>query len=305
MKPLPRQLLAIARGRRGLVTTDELTQARIVGRVRSAHFDSGLIVPVHRGVYRIGSHADSFEQRCLAACMAAPDAAISGCTAGRLWGIRKVFTDDVHLISRRAVKLAGVACHRTDLLRRSHITERAGLRVLTPNRLLCDLAWFLDDADLESVFEQMLDRRMLSVVAARDAAREFAARGRPGSVRLGSVIDSRPTWLRPVDSDLELRLWRELDRRAVTMERQHPVSLDSGITVHLDLADPVLRFGIEVDHVTWHGGRLDTQRDKRRDRELARIGWMVSRVTDDDIRDRLDSTVREIIEIAAHRSPLP
>jgi very-short-patch-repair endonuclease len=69
--------------------------------------------------------------------------------------------------------------------------------------------------------------------------------------------------------------------------------------VFLDLADASLRLGVEVDHVTWHGGRLDAQRDKRRDRQLARLGWTVVRVTDDDVTRRLDEAVQHIIDIAA------
>jgi very-short-patch-repair endonuclease len=250
-------------------------------------------------VYRIASHADSYEQRCLAACLAAPDAALSGPTAGRLWGLRKVFTDDVHLIARRTVKLSGVATHKTDLLGSFDVTERHGFRLLRPGRLFCDLAWHLDESSLESVLEQMLDRGLLSIAGARAAARRFVARGRPGSVRLVRVLDSRPDWLQPVDSDLELRLWRALGRQGLHLERQYPVLLDSGVTVHLDLADPQAHFGVEVDHVTWHGGRLDTQRDKRRDRELARLGWTVSRVTDDDVDRRLAETVLQILDVAA------
>jgi very-short-patch-repair endonuclease len=300
MKPLPRSLLAIARDREGLVTVGELRAFGLVGRARSTALESGMLVPVHRGVYRIASHRDTFEARCVAACLGAGDGVLSGPTAGRIIGLRKVYTDDIHLISRRTVRLEGVVAHRTDLLGAGDVDERGAIRVLRPARLFCDLAWHLDDAGLESVFEQLLDRRLLSVRGARAAARRFSARGRPGSVRLRRVIESRPDWLRPADSDLEVRLWRALADRGLVMERQVAVRLDSGVTVHLDLADPTSRYGIEVDHVTWHGGRLDSQRDKRRDRELARLGWTVSRVTDEDVSARLSETLDQLIAIAGH-----
>ncbi|MGH2478010.1 MAG: hypothetical protein ACRDIL_22415, partial [Candidatus Limnocylindrales bacterium] len=54
---------------------------------------------------------------------------------------------------------------------------------------------------------------------------------------------------------------------------------------------------VEVDHVTWHGGRLDSQADKWRDRQLLRIGWIVARVTDEDLRLRFGSAVSELVEI--------
>jgi very-short-patch-repair endonuclease len=298
MADLPRPLLAIARSQRGLLTASDLQSHAVGRRARTDMVASGMLVAVHKGVYRVGSHPTTFEQRCEAALLFAPDAVVSGPTAGRLWGLRKVMTDDVHVLAKRTIHLREISAHTTDLLGDSDITERHGLRVLRPPRLLCDLAWHLDDAALESVFEQMLERGMLSIDAARRAARAFCTRGRPGSVRLARVLDGRPAWLRPVDSDVELRLWRALADAGLPMERQFRVELDSGI-VYLDLAEPALRFGIEVDHVTWHAGRLDVQRDKRRDRELTRHRWTICRVTDADVEDHLHDTVRQLAGIAS------
>lgn len=302
MTPFPRELLAVARDRHGLITARELTAQRVVGRARTDVLRSGLLVPVHKGVYRIASHAESFEQRCLAACLAAPEAVVSGTSGGRLMNLRGTFTDDVHVVSHTSVKLHGVNAHTTDLLGSRDIHLLRGIPVLAPLRLFCDLAWYLDDAALESVLEQLLDRRLVTVPAVRAASVRFAARGRPGTVRLRRVLDSRPAWLAPADSDLELRLWRALTQVGMRLERQFPIVLDSGVTVHIDLASPATRVGIEVDHVTWHGGRRDVQRDKQRDRELARLGWQVARVTDADVRERLAATVDDLVAILQLRA---
>ncbi len=37
---------------------------------------------------------------------------------------------------------------------------------------------------------------------------------------------------------------------------------------------------LEIDHITWHGGKVDLTADKRRDRLLRRIGINTTRVTD-------------------------
>lgn len=299
MKPFPRTLLEAARHQLGIVTAQDLAAARIIGRARTTAIETGQLVPVHRGVYRLSSHVESFENRCMAALFAAPDAALSGRTAGRILGLRKVFTDDIHILARRSIQLECVTAHRSDLYAEADVELRHGFRVLRPVRLFCDLAWQIDDEALESVLEQMLDRRLVaSIQSMRAAARRFIAMGRPGSVRLARVLDGRPSWLEPADSHAELALWRALRARGSFFERQVPVMLDSGVEVHVDLGQPDRRFGIEVDHVTWHGGRLDTQRDKRRDRELLRVGWTVSRVTDDDIDRRLVATVDDLIAIS-------
>lgn len=305
MKPFPRALTEVVRRQRGLVTATQLVDHRIVGRRRTEALQAGTIVTVHRGVYRFGTHPVTFEQRCLGALLAAPSAVIAGPTAGRLYGLRKVATEDIHVISRSTVFLEDIHAHKTDLLDRSDRRIIDGLRVLAPTRLLCDLAWHLDDAALESVLEQMLQRRLLTVPAARAQARRFRTRGRPGSRRLGRTLERRPEWLRPVDSDLELRLWRALRARGVMLERQVPVQLDGGETIRLDLASPALRLAIEVDHVTWHGGRLETQADKRRDREMSRLGWVVSRVTDHDIEHLLPETLDQLVAIVGQRSRDP
>ncbi len=201
------------------------------------------------------------------------------------------------MLGHRSVRLHGVNGHRTDLLVPSDIVHRGGLRLLKPLRLLCDLAWYLDDETLESVFEQMLQRGTTTVGAARRAARAFAAPGRAGSVRLGRVLDARPAWLRPVDSDLELRLWRALKVEGLELDRQVTVVLDDRSIAIADLADTEIRFAIEVDHVTFHGGRLDIQADKRRDRLMTRVGWTVCRITDADVDQRLLATVDELIAV--------
>ena len=87
-------------------------------------------------------------------------------------------------------------------------------------------------------------------------------------------------------------------RRRVSFSRPRcAIDLGGGRWLHLDGADRERRFGVEVDHVTWHGGRLATQQDKWRDRQVMRLGWVVARVTDEDIEQRLNATVAELCEI--------
>lgn len=299
MQPLTREALAVARTQYGLVTVDDLRDARVSKRARELAVGSGLLTIVHRGVYRTATQHETFEQRCVAACLAAPHAALSGPTAGRLFGLRKVGTNDVHVISRRTVVLTGVVGHRTNFLHAADIEVRGPMRLLKPARLACDLASYLDDDDLESVLEQMLDRQMTKLETLRDVARRFIVSGRNGSARIARVLDGRPTWRRPLESDIELRLLRALTRHGLDLVPQVQVTLDNGRVIRIDLGDPSMKFGVEVDHVTWHGGRLESQRDKVRDRELMRLGWTVPRVTDDDVTRRLDETVRQLLDIAA------
>ena len=77
--------------------------------------------------------------------------------------------------------------------------------------------------------------------------------------------------------------------------RQHPLLLANGSTIHVDRADPSIRWALEIDHVTWHGGRFDAQRDKGRDRGARRLGWQVDRVTDLELADDFDAVIDELV----------
>ena len=85
--------------------------------------------------------------------------------------------------------------------------------------------------------------------------------------------------------------------------RRAAVLLPDGSTIHPDLWWPELRLAVEIDHVAWHGGRRDAQYDKRRDRQLARLGIQTVRITDEDVRLRLGAAAADIRAIAAARSP--
>lgn len=299
MAIIPAASLEFARDRLGLVTTDRLSVDGVTRHQRSRLVAAGTLVRVHQGVYRIGSHTVTFEQQCLAACLAIDSLVISGTSAGRLTGLRRMPEGPVHAMSLdRKVKLNDVVVHRTTDLGDDDISFRPnGLRLLKPARLVPDLARFLDDVDLESVIEQLIDRRAVSMPMLFASARRLRIRGRDGTTRLARVLESRPVWMKPKDSDLEVRFLRALAGRGLQLIPQYRLDLGGGRIVHLDGADPMVRLGVEIDHVTWHGGRLDSQADKRRDRMALRIGWVVTRVTDADIRLRLDETVEEVVEI--------
>ena len=76
---------------------------------------------------------------------------------------------------------------------------------------------------------------------------------------------------------------------------QHDLRLADGIVIHPDIAIPELCWAIEVDHVTWHGGRASAQLDKARDRRIREIGWLVDRVTDTEVDTGLADVVAELV----------
>ena len=261
----------------------------------------GQLVAVHRAVYRSATWPEDGElTRALAACLAAPTAAVSLQTAARMWGLRRCAGTDVHVVvpSRHHPELAGVTVRRSATLPRKDLVHRHDGIVLTSAvRTVCDLAAVLDEDDLASVIEQVLDQFHIQYRTLRRTADALMGRGRPGSTRLRSVLDGRTPGAAAHDSHLEVRLARALVRSGLPAPvRQFPVTILPGITVHGDLAFPDVRLVIEVDHRAWHSGD-QAALDKRRDRLVKLAGYDTIRVSDDDLRHRFDPTVAEVVAL--------
>ena len=126
----------------------------------------------------------------------------------------------------------------------------------------------------------------------------MSTRGRPGLARVHRVLSQRSDWQKPAGSGIELKVLKALERAGLpTLVRQHPLRLPNGVVIHPDGADPRVRWAVEVDHVTWHGGRFDAQRDKGRDRGARRIGWQVDRVTDQELSDDFAGAIAELVDL--------
>ena len=110
------------------------------------------------------------------------------------------------------------------------------------------------------------------------------------------MLAARDPAHRPVESDYELRLERALRRARVS----HASSGSAGwrspraACIHPDLGLPDVGFFVEVDHLTWHGGRLATDYDCQRDLEIEALGHHVERVTDVAIDRHLGATVEAL-----------
>ncbi|MEO6651647.1 MAG: hypothetical protein ABIP17_03215 [Ilumatobacteraceae bacterium] len=111
-------------------------------------------------------------------------------------------------------------------------------------------------------------------------------------------MSRRSDWQRPAGSKLELQVLRALRAAGIPeLVQQYPITLPNRTVIHPDAADPRIKWALEIDHVTWHGGRADAQRDKGRDRGLRRIGWEVDRVTDQELREDFAAAIAEIVEL--------
>lgn len=301
MPAISRTLSQTIATRHGAVTKPELLANGLSENSIRRLVGNGSLVVLHQHVYRMSTSADTFELRCAAACLADPHLVVTGIAAGRLWEFRHIPTARLPIVlieHFRTSLSAGVVVRRTNQLANEDIVRRPdSIRLASPPRAWFDCARDLDDEHFERLTEWVLDKHCTAPTLWL-TLRRLDQQGRPGLARAKRVLSQRPTWQKPAGSGLELRVLRALEAAGVpTLARQFPIKLGNGFVIHPDGAVPHLRWAVEVDHVTWHGGRLDAQYDKTRDRQLRRVGWSVERVTDAELRENFRGTVGELAEM--------
>ena len=305
MPHLSPDLAAVVARTHGIVTVEQLLADGLSWTSVRRLVTAGVLHRCHERVYRMATAPDTFESRCAAACAAGPEIVITGVAGARLWQFRHVWRAEqpIVLAPHGAHPVSGrVVVRHSNMLDASHFVRRGdGIRLANPARTWFDCARDLDDDRFERLTEWVLDKHA-SVPTLWAMRQEMAQRGRRGLARVNRVLSKRAAWQKPADSGLELKVLNALERRGVQgLVRQFAIKLPDGVTIHADAALPDIRWALEVDHVTWHGGRLDAQRDKARDRQLRRLGWQVDRVTDGDVAENLRGTIDELVELIALR----
>lgn len=258
-----------------------------------------------RGVRAARELPDSFELRCQALALLAPDAAFSHLSATRLCGLpvpeqrsplgvplaEPVEVTSPHLPPR----IRGMRGHRGQL--GDDVLVLRGLRVTSGARTWADLAARLALDDLVVLGDAVLrhgwaDLVELSARAARPR-RRGAARMRAAVALLEPRTDS------PMETRLRLLLIRAgLGRPAVNLD----VIVDGDWLARPDLSYPALRIAIEYDGDHHRTDRRQWLRDIGRRRVLEDAGWLVIVVTADDVLRRPEQLVERVRRAIASRA---
>jgi hypothetical protein len=260
----------------------EVTQRRLVER--------GILRTAERGVFTVASSLATFEQRCGVVCARHPAGFITGPSAGRLYGLRRMpATTAVHVAIRHGVHhlpSAGVRYRQTTVVRNvDRVLRSDGIVVASPARLAFDLAADLPRLDLLSAIEQLIGSGCVTGADLVAIERRLGHPARPGSgafARMLAQLGARPVG----DSHAEVTLADALERRGVPIERQSQVlAFPNGRSARIDLAVPSVKWGIELDVHPEHRSLEGHARDAGRVRHLHRAGWQIEQVSERDMED--------------------
>jgi hypothetical protein len=280
------------------VTASALKHARRTGTVLS---------PV-QGVVVAPGITLTLEGRALLGQLAAgQEAFVSGPTAGAIRGLRSMPTTIVEITikERRRVLLPD----DFRLVRTSWIDEARdievlddGIRLASPLRMLFGLAAQFNQHRFERAAEDVWHKGLVTPEQAVDYLQAIRRSGRTGVKRMNTWLEKTSARERPSHSGLELDLVDIVERADLPKpERQYPLQLLSGETIHLDIAWPAIRLAVEPGHSWWHGGDLGQRRDQARDRACGAVGWLVVRY-DEDAARRPAATAAELRAIHRRRS---
>ncbi len=298
------QIIKIADHRNGLILLDDLKHLGVSRSALHRLVKNEVLRPVHAGtVFALGGAYLDIESEIAAACFAVPDSWVSGNTAAQYWEIRRIPRGRVELSvnSTKNPRLAGVRVRRTNVLEPDIVQLVNGSRVSSPRQTLFEIALEVDDRTLLSAYEDCLNRNLVTVEQIREFGSRTVKMGRHGSARFRRVILGRPDDLPIAMSHPELELARALEDLDPLWIRQYPITTPGGFTIHVDIARPDIKLGVEVDGEL-HDTPIAIHRDKHRDLQVAQLDWLIVRPTVNDVEKNLKATVALIRKIAQARA---
>lgn len=261
---------------------------------------SGTLVHLQPAVYAVASVPDTFEQRVVAACLAAgPGAAASHRTAARLWSLRGAASDKVEITVAGSAqpRLHRTVVHRSQVFGAVDRRAVAGIPVTRPERTLIDAAAVVPEPAACGYLESALAGGLTTLDRVWSYLSRYGGPGRRGSGVMRRILADRHPRGRPTESGLEDRAVAVIRRSgAPAPVRQYPFG-----PYRLDFAYPELGVAVEVDSARWHSDIASYRRDRQKWNLLAANGWTLLIVTEFDLDERPAGVVADLSALLARR----
>jgi hypothetical protein len=270
-----RELGRLAAWQHGVVTRDQLLRAGISVDEIAHRVRAGALLPVHRGVYRVGHRAPSVEARYLAAVLACGEGALlSGRAAAHLFGLLQGPAPRPEVTTRTERRVPGVRTRRSRQLDATDATTWRHIPVTTVARTLTDLA---GDLPLDALARACHEAGVRYRTTPKQVQAVLAQRpNTPGARKLHSILrgDTRVTL-----SKLEKRFLQLLRQERLALPQTNRPA--GGRRV--DCRWPDRNITIELDSYQFHNSRHAWEQDRRPEREAHARGDEFRRYTCGDV----------------------
>ena len=269
----------------GLARSFGMSEAEIRARVANSWHR------VHEGVYRLPGVPRTWRGEVRAAVWAAgEEAAASHRTAAALYDVPGRRTDIIEVTCRRweRARHPGIVVHEQRRLPPADVTEHEGIRVVTPEMLLVQLAWLRPFPDfIEMVIHALRRRRLISYDSTRATFDRHARRGLRGVAALRNALERWNPQQRPTDSEMETLLLQAIrDHGLPEPELQHEITDERGrFVARVEGAFPQWRIAYDYDSMQEHLDEFQLARDSARRNRIAAAGWTLLTARHSDLRN--------------------
>lgn len=256
----------------------------------------GLLQPLHRGVYRVGSETQPKAPELAAVLACAGKVVVSHLSAAGLWPVAGSRSPDqpVDVIGRGTEhgRRLGVRFHHIRTLRPSEQTTLHGIPLTTVPRTLLDLAGLatrrdgaLPGRDVDRAVNEAFARRLATRA---DLMRILADHPRhAGSGLLRDILGSSAGATRSAAEDRLLTLLR----KAELPDPETNAVLNG---YEIDFPWRKQQLAVEVDGLAFHSTAGRFESDRRRDAVLAAFGFRVVRLTWRQLTREREATIARL-----------
>lgn len=271
------EVLCRLNSQHGVVSAKQLREIGFAYSTIARAEERETLVPLIRGVYVLPGREPSFETKAMAVQLfCGPRSYLSGQTAGALLGLRDMRRRRID-VTRPATSWVPVP----DWVRPRHaaftraadvVTLPSGHRGSGPFLTLFCLATDLNQYRFHRAAENAWHLGLVDPAAASAYLEWIRRSGRGGVAVFETWLEKVSTWERPAVTGLEQDVIDALTLGGLPEPvRQHPLELRNGITVHIDIAWPHVKLGIEPGHSLFH----DPISDGIRFTQCNEVGWLI------------------------------
>ncbi len=269
-----------------MVTHRELRGAGVTVDEIRGRLDSGALIRVFPGVYRVGHRAPSVEARYMAAVKACGEGALlSGLSAAWLWGLIKGPAPAPEVSARTERRIKGIKPRRSRRMDPRDATRHRGIPVTTVPATLVRVPSLLSFDDLARAAHEAAVRHQTTPrqIEAAQARHPNAA----GAARLRAIVrGDAPTLLSKLERGFRARL------RAGKLPL--PITNKQVGAHYVDCRWPGHHLTVELDSYRFHNTRHAWEQDHRRDRAARARGDEIRRYTWKDVFEEPEQMLAEL-----------
>jgi len=283
-----------------LVTRFQAWEAGLSARQIDRLLAQGLLLAVHRGVFRDPAARETIEQRGLAAVLASgKGTVVSHRLAVAMWGVPNYACLLTEITAPGVRRIPNVFAHQS--ARPPDQTVLRGVPITSTARTVIDVATQVGAQLVGRWIESWASAKLLTLEDLDEQLNRL--KGHAGVPLVRGALSDRTLVHAAADSPPEAALGLLLERRGLPpLTLHHVVTTTSGIDFELDWSYPEWRIAFEMDGYGVHLRSLEAfEHDRFRRNELEIDGWTILNFTKRQVERRANTVVGQVERLLKQR----